>query len=94
MKQISIGKMTMIIYNRRSQTFMRRDTFLKYNIIETTRMQKKLGKIARIIEDYNRGNRWQKIKKVFKHHKTTVHNVIKRYILKGEIENKPRVTRP
>ncbi|KAF0987252.1 hypothetical protein HZS_1634 [Henneguya salminicola] len=48
---------------------------------------------ARIIEAYNRGNSCQKITEVFDPNRKTVHNVIKRYLLTDEIENKPRVTR-
>ncbi|KAF0988675.1 hypothetical protein HZS_2958 [Henneguya salminicola] len=44
---------------------------------------------ARIIEK----KQWPKIAEVFDHNRRTVHNFVKRYLLTGEIENKPRMTR-
>ncbi|KAF0989578.1 hypothetical protein HZS_7998 [Henneguya salminicola] len=48
---------------------------------------------AGIIEAYNQGNSCQKMAAIFYHNRTTVHYVVKRYLLTGEIENKPIVTR-
>ncbi|KAF0987108.1 hypothetical protein HZS_2483 [Henneguya salminicola] len=47
---------------------------------------------VRNIEAYNRGNSCQKIEEIFDHNKTTVANAVKCYLLRGEIENMPRVT--
>ncbi|KAF0986417.1 hypothetical protein HZS_7762 [Henneguya salminicola] len=46
-----------------------------------------------IIEVYDRGNCGQKMTEVFDHNRTIVHYVVKRYLLTGEIEKKPRMTR-
>ncbi|KAF0992161.1 hypothetical protein HZS_1694 [Henneguya salminicola] len=47
---------------------------------------------ARIIESYNRGNSCQKIAEIFDHNRTTVHNVVTRYLLTDELKIKLRVT--
>ncbi|KAF0993351.1 hypothetical protein HZS_1730, partial [Henneguya salminicola] len=48
---------------------------------------------GRNIEAYNRGNSCQKIEEIFDNNRTTVNNVVKRYLLKGELENTQRMTR-
>ncbi|KAF0989923.1 hypothetical protein HZS_1079 [Henneguya salminicola] len=47
---------------------------------------------VQIIESYNLGNSCQKIAEIFDHNRKTVQNVVKRYLLTGEIENKPSIT--
>ncbi|KAF0989081.1 hypothetical protein HZS_709 [Henneguya salminicola] len=48
---------------------------------------------ARILQAYNRGNSCQNISELFDHNRTTLPNVVKRYRLTGELENKRRVIR-
>ncbi|KAF0988347.1 hypothetical protein HZS_1652 [Henneguya salminicola] len=43
---------------------------------------------TRIIEAYNRGNSCHKMAELFDHNRTTVHNIVKLYLLTGVFENK------